>query len=209
MEKRYIVYQHISPSGKYYIGITSSSIEKRAGDGGVNYLKKNKSCKFVHDHFARAIIKYGWNNFKHEIISDNLTKSEACAQEQFWIAFYKERGISYNNTAGGEGIRDYKFTKEQIEKLRISHTGLKQSGETVAKRAAHNTGKIRTNEQKQKTSKAVLQIDTQTEVVIAKFFGAREAGRVTGINSSHIVDCCNRKPSRMTAGGYKWRWATS
>ena len=183
-------------------------MEKRAGDRGVNYLKKNKSCKFVHDHFARAIIKYGWNNFKHEIISDNLTKSEACAQEQFWIAFYKERGISYNSTAGGEGIRDYKLTPEQIERQRISHTGLKQSRETVAKRVAHNTGKVRTSEQRQKTSKAVLQIDAQTEVVIAKFFGAREAERITGVNSSHIVECCNGKPSRITAGGYKWKWAS-
>ena len=42
--------------------------------------------------------------------------------------------------------------------------------------------------------------------LIATYFGVRGATRCTGINSSHIGDCCNHKPNRKTAGGFKWEW---
>ena len=33
-------------------------------------------------------------------------------------------------------------------------------------------------------------------ILIATYFGVREASRCTGINGSHIGDCCNHKPNR-------------
>lgn len=51
-----------------------------------------------------------------------------------------------------------------------------------------------------KRSKLILQI--KENKVIGEFWGAYEAKRNTGINNSHIIDCCNGK--RKTAGGYIW-----
>lgn len=154
-----------------------------------------------HPKFANAILKYGWDNFNHEILHENLSKEEACFLEQKYIAIYKEGGKSYNISDGGEGNWGYKFTDEQRRRMSEAHKGKKQSEETIAKRVAKNTGKRRSDEQKQKTSKKVIQYTKNMEF-IAEYFGVREAERQTGI--SHISCCCNG--SRKTAGGFVWRW---
>lgn len=51
-------------------------------------------------------------------------------------------------------------------------------------------------------SKIILQI--KNGKVIAKFYGAGEAYRKTGINRPHITSCCNG--NRNSAGGFKWRY---
>lgn len=55
------LYYHLSPSGKYYIGQTfRKSVELRWRDGLSSY-QHNK-------YLIAAIKKYGWENFKHEVI---------------------------------------------------------------------------------------------------------------------------------------------
>ena len=199
----FCVYRHTSPSGKCYIGITNQDLERRWGFNGYNYTIVKKDGKLKHPYFANAILKYGWDNFKHEILHINLTKEEACAKEKEYIAYYKKGGKSYNITDGGEGLWGYKFTKEQIKKSAEKRRGIKQSQETIAKRVAKNTGKVRTDEQKMKTSKPIVQYDLQGNF-ISEYFGIREASRQTGINSSHIGDCCNKVKNRKSAGGFLW-----
>ena len=58
------VYIHISPSNKYYVGITSKTPEERWRNGFGYYTQS---------YFYNAIQKYGWDNFQHEIISENLS----------------------------------------------------------------------------------------------------------------------------------------
>jgi hypothetical protein len=141
----------------------------------------------------------------NELLHKGLSKKEACKLEQEYITKYKSQGLSYNITDGGEGMWGFQFSEERREKLRESLRGKKQTSETVAKRVAKNTGKKRTNEQRAKTSKPVGQFDLEDNL-IATYFGVKEATRCTGINSSHIGDCCNHKPNRKTAGGFKWEW---
>lgn len=40
-------------------------------------------------------------------------------------------------------------------------------------------------------------------VIIAEYYGAAEASRKTGINFSHICECC--RGGRKNAGGYQWK----
>lgn len=197
----FCVYRHTSPSGKCYIGITHQDPEYRWGKNGYSYTELKSDGQLKHPKFANAILKYGWDNFSHEILYENLSKEEACFLEQKYIAMYKEGGKSYNISDGGEGNWGYKFTYEQRKRMSESHKGKKQSEETIAKRVAKNTGKKRSDEQKQKTSKPVIQYTKDMEF-IAEYFGTREAERQTGI--SHIGCCCNG--SRKTAGGFIWRW---
>lgn len=92
-KRNYTVYMHIAPSGKRYIGVTSMPVEKRwqKGKGYQNQI------------FYHAIQKYGWNNLKHEILFQNLTREEAEQKEIELIAFYDttNRNKGYNIAVGG------------------------------------------------------------------------------------------------------------
>ena len=93
----YSIYKHTSPSGKSYIGITKQG-KKRFGKDGNGYKKQRK--------FYNAIQKYGWDNFKHEIIEDNLSFEQACFGEQLYIEIYDSINNGYNIAIGGEGVQE-------------------------------------------------------------------------------------------------------
>ena len=88
----YCVYRHIFPNGKSYIGI-SKDAEKR-WNGGAGYNTQPK--------MARAINKYGWDNVKHEILSERLTKELAQQLEKHYIAEYDSIRNGYNTSIGGD-----------------------------------------------------------------------------------------------------------
>lgn len=91
-ESKYCIYKHTSPNGKSYIGITKN-INKRWGENGNGYKKQKK--------FWNAIKKYGWDNFQHEIIEDNLTLEQACVGEELYIQIYNSIKNGYNIYPGG------------------------------------------------------------------------------------------------------------
>ena len=107
----YIVYIHISPSNKRYIGITSKKPNKR-WQNGKGYKRQ--------DYFYRAIEKYGWDNFQHIIIAKGLTKEEAEWLEieliREWDTTNKDKG--YNLTLGGEGGVPTEDVKQKISENR-------------------------------------------------------------------------------------------
>ena len=65
-DKRFYLYRHTTPSGKIYIGITCQKPENRWNNGG-GYFNAVKTP------LKSSIIKYGWENIKHEILFSNLT----------------------------------------------------------------------------------------------------------------------------------------
>jgi len=95
----YSVYQHKSPSGKLYFGITSRSPKQRWNNG--NGYRENS-------YFWSAIKKYGWGNFEHIILASDLSEQEACDMEVKLIAEYKSNNplYGYNLSRGGEGVYD-------------------------------------------------------------------------------------------------------
>lgn len=94
--KTYCVYEHITPNGKRYIGITSKKPTNRWGPNGKGY-----SDQIV---FAGAIKKYGWNNIKHNILITGLTEAEALFLEEYLIDYYDltNRKCGYNMLSGGK-----------------------------------------------------------------------------------------------------------
>ena len=91
----YCVYCHTSPSNKKYVGI-SNNPEKR-WNHGKGYIKNYL--------FYRAIEKYGWDNFKHEILYDNLSIDEAGQIEKRLINEWNllDPNYGYNLREGGNG----------------------------------------------------------------------------------------------------------
>lgn len=77
-----IVYKYTNViNSKVYVGRTMRDISVRANSNGTGY----KTCpKFWH-----AICKYGWENFKLEILAKDLSYEESVELEQYYINLYK------------------------------------------------------------------------------------------------------------------------
>lgn len=90
MKNNYIVYVHVFPNGKRYIGCTCRPPKAR-WNGGLGYEHQK-------DLFA-AIVKYGWNNIRHYILIDNLTRDEALLYESAFIYGWKTYTKSYGYNA--------------------------------------------------------------------------------------------------------------
>lgn len=151
----YIVYQHKNKlNGKVYIGITSRTTEERWGINGCNY----KSSPY----FYSAIQKYGWNNFEHNILFENLTKEQACKKEQELIKHFDSmnRNFGYNATSGGD---IFVLNEEARKKKSISMFGNKNglghpcSEEKKEKISKAQKGKQLTKQHKEKLSIAAKQ----------------------------------------------------
>lgn len=140
----YSVYVHTNKiNGKKYVGQSSNIIE-RWKNGGKNYFSSTK--------FHRAIQKYGWENFTHEILYENLNKEAANKIERDLIKKYDSINNGYNIQEGGYTS----LTKESLDKMskslkqgyidhperkkRISEklTGRKNSEETKRKKSLNN-----------------------------------------------------------------------
>lgn len=108
MNKKYIIYKHqCIENGKVYIGQTCQEVDKRWRDGQ----------GYVHSpRFYSAIIHYGWKNFTHEILEENLNFEEANQREQYWINFYDSTNPNkgYNLTIGGDS---HLYTEESKNKM--------------------------------------------------------------------------------------------
>lgn len=130
MDNHYTVYVHISPDNLRYYGMTGRDVKVRWNNGK----------GYIHNqYFYRAIQKYGWDEFKHEIVADGMTKAEACSMEEGLIAEYhtQDPRYGYNLSAGGECNKLSQSTKDKIskankgrifsegtrEKMSISHIG--------------------------------------------------------------------------------------
>lgn len=106
------VYCHTNKiNGKRYIGITQNKPNRRWQNG---YGYKNRNS-----YFYNAIRKYGWENFEHIILEENLTRKEASEKEKYYIRLYNtnNENYGYNITSGG----DNNFTRNKLtEEQRIN-----------------------------------------------------------------------------------------
>jgi len=148
----YCVYAHITPNGKIYIGITGMRVHER-WNHGKGYAK----CPY----FGKAIVKYGWDNIKHIILIEHISREMAGECEKYLIDKYKTNDpqYGYNNTPGGDkGNYGYRFTYEQRQKISERLKGHKTSEETKHKIGENNrkalTGRKMPEEVKRKISES-------------------------------------------------------
>lgn len=132
MDKQWCVYVHTNMiNGKKYVGITCDT--KRRWNNGWGYQRNPR--------FWSAIKHYGWNNFKHEILVENLLFEEATQLEQEFIIALDSKAHGYNMTDGGEGFKGGKLSKETKNKLSELRKGKTASFETKQKLSEAKRGK--------------------------------------------------------------------
>lgn len=145
----------------------------------------------------RAICKYGWENFTHAILYENLTKAEAEQKEVELIKEYKsnDNKYGYNIENGGNAVG--KISEDTKLKLSLSLKGRKLSEETKQKmrgRKPWNKGRKCTLEERLKTRRAspnkkkVICLNTNTI-----YESIAEAGRQLHINKVCIRQNCKGK----------------
>lgn len=126
-------------NNKKYIGITNQTpYTNRFSTNGSGYKTSTK--------FWNAIQKYGWNNFIHCVLEENLTKEEACNKEVLYIKQYKttEDEFGYNIMPGGQTTTMPQCVKDKISKSNIGNKnclGNHHSEETKRKISEAQKGK--------------------------------------------------------------------
>lgn len=108
-EKKYCVYTHEveTENGKMvYVGMTSMKLSQRWKPSA--YSKQAK--------FGTCINKYGWENIKHNVIVDGLTREEALKMEDKMICEYREKKCSLNQIRSGLVQSDKEYVKQRSRK---------------------------------------------------------------------------------------------
>jgi group I intron endonuclease len=212
-------------NGKKYVG---QATDLKARQRRWKCLKSPYAGIYLNN--ARA--KYGIDAFDFEILKE--CKDEELNQwEMYYIKELNTKAPNgYNLTDGGETIIGYTHTEETKKKMSEANKGKEpwckgkhHSEETRIKLSEskkgeknHFYGKHLSEEHRKKLSEAlkgsyntknskpVLQIDKDTNEVIAEFPSVSEAARHFGIYDTGICGCCNGKKGYNTAAGFKWQY---
>lgn len=173
---------------KKYIGITQQQPAKR-WQNGYGYIK----CPL----FYNAIKKYGWNNFKHEILFCNLTKKDACNKEIELITYYKTnyREYGYNISNGGEcswlGLHHSEKTKQKMSLAKSN-----MSEETKKKMSQSKKG-LQAGKNNPMYGKSGINSPVARKIIcinnLTIYNSIAEAGLKLKANPSHISAVCKNK----------------
>lgn len=226
--KKYILYKHLFPNGKVYIGITSKANAELRWRNGRGY--QTQRC------IAQAIAQYGWDNIKHEILATNVPEDEISILEQQTIQQYQANNpeYGYNILEGGldgfartgTAVLMYDLQGNYIRSFlsildACDYCGVNSGGSI----AAACSGKRKSIYGYQwrfyaenfplkieaidfATSRRIKRVEQYNKngTYIQTFDSISAAGAQTNVSGADIGKVC--RGERKTAGGYLWRYAS-
>ena len=105
MDKKYVVYQHVTPDNMYYFGQTNN-IKRRWRNNGAEY-KRTALQPYIE--------QYGWDNIKHIVLFKDQTKENALFIENFLIETAREDGVCINKNRSGNISKKEGYNKNQCK----------------------------------------------------------------------------------------------
>lgn len=209
-ENTWCVYMHTNKiNNKRYIGI-SSNIKGRWKGNGTEYKRQV---------IGKAFDRYGWDNFEHEILFENLSQEDAEKKEVEMIAFYQSNNklFGYNISQGGENghnelwnNEDYRESQRQERKSRWQDEEFKircrkaineaiSKDECKQKQAKNTENRWKNGDFDNIHCKQIICLETG-EV----YKSMTEAANITGFCRTNIEKCCSNQ--QKTAHGYHWQF---
>lgn len=101
-------------NNKCYIGQTINTLE-----GRWERHKNDALSNRLDTHFARAIRKYGSDNFVTEVIDTATTAEELTQKEKYWIQYYNSIENGYNETDATTKCGGNTYNAKTEEELKI------------------------------------------------------------------------------------------
>ena len=219
----FVLYLHITPNGKKYFGITGTKPEKRwlRGEG---YKKQ---------YFYKAVEEFGWDNIKHYILADDLTRFEARMFEIMMIAIYDTTNLDngYNDSPGGgiiseearqkisETLKGRKLTEDHKQKLSKAFKGRKLTEEWKQKIGEANKNRVKSEEWKNFLSESQKGIKNNcVRPVIClttkrMFITTVDAAKYYNLKQPNVTNCCIGKTGKRrcksagkTPDGIPMKW---
>ena len=222
MKRNYKIYIHKNKiNGKVYIGQTYTSLRTRFGKNGIKY----KGCPI----FYNAIQKYGWDNFEHEILEENIPNAEISNErEKYYIELYNstDRNFGYNIQIGGneqtklsikvyqyslkgDYIKEYNSIADAMRDCNISNgkiseccSGKRKSigGYRWSYKKYNNLGEYKYDT----NSRTVHKYSLSGDYIETYEHLSDVVKEMNLINGGHISNCCNG--NRETAYGFMWSY---
>lgn len=223
-----IIYAHRNKiNGKYYIGQTVQKNPSWRWNHGKGYSKNQPK-------FWGAIQKYGWENFEHLILEEDIPEDLLDEKETYWIKKYNANNpkLGYNILAGGKSTpltqKQKKIRADKLAKWRQNNPEASRKSieamqnywkehpdekKEILKKAAQ-AGKEYWQEHPDEKKKVLEKMHNNAREIRSKqvicletqevFFSAREASLKLGLNPASISKACTGKVK--TAKGHHWQY---
>ena len=152
MNKFGIIYKSENKiNGYIYIGQTTHSLNIRIS----GHFSAAMSGKKKNNYFQNALLKYGKDNFKWEILENNIPAAALDDRERFYIKKFDSMKNGYNSTEGGD-FQPFKciFSDKVRKKMSESQRGRIISDSTRKKMSESAKGKIVSEKTKNKMSES-------------------------------------------------------
>lgn len=194
---------------KSYIGKTERTIE-------VRYKEHLRHKDYIDLPLYRAMRKYGTENFSVEKLEE-CNNADLDNREIYWINFYKTYSDGYNCTGGGEGgVKTYEEDLDEIikryqqgERLDLLCKEYHHDYNSIKPHLIEKGVTIDTNAGPAKLSKAIAQIDPQTQEIIQIFPSISAAAKAIcepGKNYRAIINhICKQKNTNNICHNYLWK----
>lgn len=151
MEQRFYCYKITNLlNGKIYIGKAVDVNERWRKHKVAAVRQDSNDYSYLH----RAMNKYGFDNFKIEIIAEFQTEKESLDAETRFIKSFNSnsREVGYNLTEGGEGSSGFRHTPESRQKMSQTKIEMDLSGDRNPFYGIHHT-----NDSKKKMSESHIE----------------------------------------------------
>lgn len=201
-------------NGKMYIG-GSTNLKHRKRD----HFKPYRINKFKHLPIYEAMIEFGRENFKFEVIEE-CSAEDLEERENYYLEKYKSYENGYNVSSHAISMKDEEISNnyaEMTRKRNFKNWADEEYREQMSK-ANSEFQKERLKDPEYLAEKSaqlkqytdsikrpVGQYDKQGNL-IAKFEGVREAERALDLPNDSVGKVCRGVKYRKTAGGYVWKY---
>ena len=213
-------------TNQIYVGKTKFPLEERFRQH-INDARTHHDNTIIHN----AMNKYGYENFKIDIVEDNIPLEQLNEKEKLYIEKLKshKRHGNYNLTDGGDGGPTWtKLTKTEVEEIwnillyspdPVFHDDIaKQYNVDCSTISAINRGVYWYNSdftyplrktKKHHKHKMIGKENPKSRAVLCvelhkTFESIRLANAFFNVKQSHICGCC--RGDRKTALGYHWKY---